>query len=519
MLKNTGHGYQTIANSAWNMSSFLFGVVLNLITIPFAVSHLGIVQFGLAGLVAACVAPATILSVTLSLTLTRELVQNIEPTCIQQARDVFGTAFFIAISAAICCVGMLNSLGPWMAIHFFNLEQLSLSTIEHSFWFASLGWVCAILGGIWQALFIARQKYPRLAQINIVSSIVMATLVFTMVPKWPTAPVYLGCLSGGFIVNMIMWIATSLYTLPNWLSLPRLNRKALIALARVGGWQAAAQTGGSLSGQIDRYLIGAFLQPEYVGYYNIAQRLEEAIYIGILKIGEVLFPLFGTLLKESAERQADIFFRSAWLLNLLGVSLFGAVIPSAKDILRLWTNAEIAVQAQGVLITLAIAGMIGSAANVFGFYLLGSGRTFYTALLSVISACAISVSSLVVLPLFGWSAAGWSAVVGMMAQTIIIIILFPRCFSIEDVYMRLLHFVLLPIGVGLAAAWTLLEVFEDIMHAEKNASLWQVIFIYGISVLLIVVAVVMTSRLGPYFSVCWADLKKIANRFTQHPLR
>jgi hypothetical protein len=107
----------------------------------------------------------------------------------------------------------------------------------------------------------------------------------------------------------------------------------------------------------------------------------------------------------------------------------------------------------------------------------------------------------------------------MMAQIIIIIILFPRCFSIADVYMRLLHFVLLPIGVGLAAAWTMLEVFEDIMPAEKNASLWQVIFIYGISVLSIVVAVVMTSRLGPYFRVCWADLKKIANRFTQHPLR
>jgi len=70
--------------------------------------------------------------------------------------------------------------------------------------------------------------------------------------------------------------------------------------------------GGLVSGQADRYLLGAFLQPQNVGYYSIAQRLEEAIYIGVLKIGEILFPFFSSLQGEGEARVGDLFFRAAW---------------------------------------------------------------------------------------------------------------------------------------------------------------------------------------------------------------
>ena len=160
-----------------------------------------------------------------------------------------------------------------------------------------------------------------------------------------------------------------------WLARPALHRGPLGGLVNLGGWQFAAQGGGLIAGQADRYLLGAFLAPQFVGYYTIAQRLEEAMYIGVLKIGEILFPFFSSLHKESTERIADLLFRSSWVLNLLAATLLGALIPVAGPLLYAWTGKEVAVETEGLLVVLAVAGMLGCASNVFAYYLLAmAGR-------------------------------------------------------------------------------------------------------------------------------------------------
>ena len=121
----------------------------------------------------------------------------------------------------------------------------------------------------------------------------------------------------------------------------------------------AAQGGGLFAAQADRYLLGALLAPQFVGFYTVAQRLEEAVYIGVLKVGEILFPFFSALQRESSERKADLLFRSSWVLNVLAASALGALIPVAGPLLHLWTGAEVAAQAQRVLVVLSIAGMLG----------------------------------------------------------------------------------------------------------------------------------------------------------------
>ena len=121
---------------------------------------------------------------------------------------------------------------------------------------------------------------------------------------------------------------------------PAFHRGPLGGLVNLGGWQFAAQCGGLIAGQADRYLLGAFLAPQFVGYYTIAQRLEEAMYIGILKIGEILFPFFSSLQKESSDRVADLLFRSSWVLNVLAATVLGALIPVAGPLLYAWTGKK-----------------------------------------------------------------------------------------------------------------------------------------------------------------------------------
>ena len=153
-------------------------------------------------------------------------------------------------------------------------------------------------------------------------------------------------------------------------------------------------------------MLGALLQPQFVGFYTIAQRLEEAVYIGVLKVGEILFPFFSTLQKEADDRKADLLFRSSWILNVLAASALGGLIPVAGPLLHLWTGAEVAAEAQRVLVILSIAGILGSSTNVFAFYLLAQGRSSSNALIALLTGVFTLATSAIALPLFRMAGGG-----------------------------------------------------------------------------------------------------------------
>ena len=293
---------------------------------------------------------------------------------------------------------------------------------------------------------------------------------------------------------------------------PALHRRPLDGLINMGGWQFAAQSGGLIAGQADRYLLGAFLAPQFVGYYTIAQRLEEAIYIGILKIGEILFPFFSSLQKESGDRMAELLFRSCWVLNVLAATALGALIPVAGPLLHVWTGKEVAIETQGLLVVLAAAGMLGCASNVFVYYLLANGRSRSTALIALVTAVVTLATSAAALPHFGWQAAGWSACLGMIAQVVVTMFLLRQSFRVAGMWPRVAHFVLLPLGTGLLTAIALRYLAGERLF-DQAPHWWLVGGTYGVAACIIFVVVVAVSTIGPYGGTCWRDIRAIAGRF------
>jgi O-antigen/teichoic acid export membrane protein len=510
--KQMGHGARLVSNSSWNGLAFLVGIGLNLLILPFVILHLGISEFGFAGLIAACVAPAMIFSTSLAQMTARELAQQLLPDLRDGARDVFATALFLSLAVGLSIVLLLLLAGPWLARRLFNLDAYHADHLLEGFAFGAMGWLCLCLAGVFLALFTARQDYARLAKINIGATVVATLLQLLLIPFWPRASTFLACQAAGFATSLAAAFWLTRRSLAEWLSMPALHIGPLRSLARVGSWQLAAQGGGVVAGQADRYLIGAFLQTRHVGFYNVAQRLEEAIYIGVFKIGEVLFPLFSSMLKETQERQADVLFRTSWLLNLLAVSVLGGLIPVAGEILRLWTNSEVAAEGEQVLVVLALAGILGSGSNVFAFYLLGSGKTRANALISLVTAIVILSTSALVLPVYGWRAAGWSSCAGMTAQLIVMVLLMRRNFNLKDATARIAHFVLMPLAVGALAALALREGLTESVDAYA-AAWWQVGAWYFLSVCFVGGAVVAASSLGPHGRICRGDLRRILDHF------
>ncbi len=498
-------------NSAWNASAFLVNVGLNLFVLPFVLYRLGATLFGVAGLVTACLAPALTFSNALGLSTTRELARRLEPDQLDLARRYFASALFLAGAGGLPIAALLALLGPVLARRVFHLDGQIADDLTRAFLFGACGWLCQCISAVFLALFSARQNFPRLAMISIASTVVSTSSMLLLIPRWPQASTLLGCQALGFACGLLLSLLLSAFVMREWLAHPALHRGPLAGLVRLGGWQFAAQGGGLIAGQADRYLLGAFLTPQFVGYYSIAQRLEEAVYIGVLKVGEILFPFFSSLHKESPERIADLLFRSTWVLNLLAAALLGALIPVAEPLLDVWTGREVAAQTEGLLVVLAVAGILGCASNVFGYYLLASGRSHANAAIALVTAVVTITTSAIALPAFGWQAAGLSACLGMIAQILVTMLLLRQVIDLAGVWPRIVHFVLLPLVTGVITA-IVLRAVSSTWLSQQAAHWWLVGFCYAAAACVIFVAVVAVSRIGPYGDTCWRDIRAIGRR-------
>lgn len=501
-----------LGNSAWNAIAFLTAVVLNLAILPFVIVRLGLPAFGVAGLVTACIAPAVVFSNTLGQSTARELARRLQPSDREEARRLFATAFLLALGAGGPIAIFFLIGGAPLARLGFHLAGPAADDLSLAFALAGIGWFCQCVSAVFLSLFAARQDYRRIAVISIVSALVATLSMLLLIPTAPYASTFLGCQALGFAISLVLTLAWSRGAMERWLAPPSLHRQAFRKLIRFGSWQVAAQGGGLLAGQADRYLLGALLQPQFVGFYGVAQRLQEATYIGVLKVGEILFPFFSTLQTESIDRKADLLFRSSWILNVLAASALGGLISAAGPLLHLWTGPEVAAEAAQVLVLLSIAGTLGSSANVFAFYLMAEGRSRSNAFIAVITGVVTLVTSAIALPRFGWHAAGWSACTGMIAQVATVVFLLRINFNLMDIWLRVIHCILTPLGVGIATALAV-RYGLDRAPFQPVPSWWSVAAISSLTAAAIFMIAVAASQLGPYRNACWQDMRSIAGRF------
>ncbi|MBR1243007.1 hypothetical protein JQ620_23140 [Bradyrhizobium sp. AUGA SZCCT0274] len=505
-------GSRLLANSTWNAMAFLVSVGLNLLILPFVVGRLGVASFGMAGLVVATIAPALIFSGSLAMMSTREFARTLATAARHETRQFFATAMFLSLAVGIPLVSLFWLVGPAFAQRVFQLGGDLVDDLFAAFAFGAVGWLFQCIAGVCLALFTAHQDYARLALVSVAGSVASTLSMLLLIPHWPQASTFVACQMIGFAVNLLLSMVLARLLCPDVVAFPALHSRSLVTLLHIGKWQALAQGGGLVAGQAERYLLGMFLQPQHVGYYSIALRAEEAIYIGVLKIGEILFPFFSALQGESDERVGDLFFRASWILNVLAVTVLGAFIPVAGNVLYLWTGPEVAAEGQRVLIVLALAGILGSGTNVFTFYLMAKGRTRANAAISLVTALFTLGTSAVALPYFGWPAAGWSACAGALAQMVFMTLLLRRSFALPDIGLRVWHFVLMPIGVGVVGA-ILLRVWITTYGIDQGAALWEVAGYYVLSAAAILMAVIAVSSIGPYGAICRRDLYRIVTRF------
>jgi O-antigen/teichoic acid export membrane protein len=440
-----------VANSRWNLLAFTFALASNFIILPFVVKWIGLPEFGRAGLVLAVVAPLILIGTVLSQALVREMSSRLGAGDTEGSLRALDAALGMCVLASGAGWVLLVVVGPQFT-NFLLGGLTPAGSLQLAFVIAATGWFMQQVALVLQATSAARQDFRTVAQVAAFSATanVVATLVVTYI--LPTVEGYLAGVGIGLGLSLGAWF----WVLRKDVNVLRFaggrrgpESRALLAF---GKWQTVAHLAGAVSHQIDRYALGAVASVAVVGQYNVANRLQEAGYIGAIKGGEVLFPRFGSLSHRSIEERGELFQTASWVVGTFGAMLLAPLVPLSGAVLTLWVGAEAAEGGAFFLRTLIIAGVIACGSNVFSYHAMGIGRNAPVAAITLLYSAITVAFTVVLIKAFGPAAAGTGLVVASVVRVTAALVLTHRDFFPQLAWAELMTSTVLPVAAGVLLA-------------------------------------------------------------------
>jgi O-antigen/teichoic acid export membrane protein len=482
-----------IRNSNWNFAAFAVAVLANFLTLPIVVHRIGIAQFGAGGLVIALLAPLMLVGTVIAQACVRELAPMFSEQRHDEARAMFSTALALCLAGCLLVFLVFGVGGSLFGARLVDTPVIARSALPLVCLTAAAGWVAQQLFAVFQAAIAATQRYRLLALLNVASALGAAACLVAATWLEPTVFGFLLGTALGYGITLGFSALQARRCAPALFPLARPRRVALGRLLDFGRWQGTSQLAGALALQADRYLLGATAALSMVGALNVATRLQEVVYMGVLKISEVLFPHFSVSAGKPLEEQAPLYLTSTWLINAIAAAALAPLIPLADAVVTLWVGPEAAVAGGPILRTLATAGIVGSGVNVFSYYALGHGHTRYVAQMSLVHCVVVAAASTALILLLGPLAAGAGFLVANVVRLAWVTADTPRLTGRTMGVLDAALTTLPPLAAGVLVGWA------PWPAAASRAGSWAAVAAaYALIALAVILVAVALSTLGAH---------------------
>lgn len=447
------HWTTLVNNSNWNFAAFVVAVLANFLALPVVVRNVGIAQFGVGGIVLGLLAPLMLVGTVIGQACVREMSAQLVESRIEDARQTYWAALWMCGAGCVIVVVGLVVAGPGVIRHFVGRDDVVPGTLRHLCLIAAVGWTAQQFVQVLQAAIAAAQRYKALASLNAASSLVSAGCLMGASTLWPSAAGLLAGTAAGFGITAV----GSLWQVRRQAKLlfpgARPQRVAVQRILHFGQWQAVAQLSGAVALQTDRFVLGATSTMSIVGQLNVATRLQEVVYMGVLKVTEVLFPHFSAAAMRPVGERVPLLLTSSWVTNAVAAVALAPLIPLSTSLVSLWVGPEAIPAGVPILRTLVSAGIIGSGTNALTYFMLGQG---YAGLLAKVNLahCAIVLGASIILLLWlGPLAAGAGFLVANIMRLGYLSWRLPRMTGSTMAARSMAKAFMPPIAAGLVVAW------------------------------------------------------------------
>ncbi len=401
--------WRLFTNSLWNLSAYVAYTIVTIVCAPLYIHFLGLQRYGLLVLLSSILLPLNLLNLGFGQATVKYMAESHGRGNTGEASEYLQTTLLFNLGVGVLGALSLNLLASFLVTTVFKIDVVDQQLAQSSLRWVALGWLVTQITATLTGVPTALQQY-RVVSIGTTASASVNVVIGLLVLL--AGGDLLALVQARFVwsaVTILLWGVVVRQLLPGVNLWPKLHHGAFHRSLNFGIWQTVAGIGGLLGGQVDKFLLGIYTSTTQVGLFNIPSLIFQVGYGIIGKLGEVLFPAISDLQSRGLEeRLTYVMLRSSWLLSVLMGALMGTLFVFAHDVLRLYVGVDIADSSSRILKILAVTATLSAPSIGVSQYLLGTGKTIWTALITITSGAITLFGGLFLIPRFGLQGAAWS---------------------------------------------------------------------------------------------------------------
>jgi O-antigen/teichoic acid export membrane protein len=503
---------RALANSIWNVGALLISLVLTFFTTPFILKILGADRYGLFMLLTAILAPLGLANLSLGQATIKFIAEAHGRSDLREAGTYVRITLLFNIGVGILGCLVISLLAHFLVTAVFNISPGNQRLAQICLYWIAAGWIVTQISTTFNAVPVALQRYDLVAIGTILFTLLNTGMGIAVLLIGGNLMAYVQAFFAAQVLGTIGWFCLARRLLPGIRLFPSWDGRAFRRSFRFGYWQTVSQIGGMAANQADKYVLGIFMPMSAMGFYNIALKIEQSAFIIAYKMAEVLFPAFSSLQGENNRRRESMaVMRSSWLVSLAAVTILVPVIIWSEDFLRLWLGPFIAAETYRTLQVITLAGLLASGTSASLFYLMGIGKTNWSAGISVMTGIVVLIGSLVLIPKVGLIGAGWGNVLSMLARVFALFAIW-RVFLRKEMTLPVyLSAIYGPTIIGLSVGFAFLVV-KSYLHLALS---WSGLVIGGgISAITLALSIIAMDPFLPGGAIRHNDVSYILKRIS-----
>lgn len=370
-------------------------VAATFIAIPLMISYLGQEQFGVWSTLLTVMSWIVFFDLGVGNGLRNKVAESLAKNEKHEASNYIASGYTLIGLIALAALALVTAgafFVPWQIV--FNTQSIPESTLRETIQIAAFFIVMNFWIGLISALLGALQKTSLIALGQLISNVLVLTLVFALAKTTNASISYLALVYGLSLVlanvSLTLWFYR---TYPELRPRPYLEKQHVRPLLSVGLQFFTIQLAVLVIFTTDKMLITQLFGPEYVTQYEVVFKLFSIITFAH---GMITMPLWSAY--TDAFHRGDL----VWIKNMLRkqLMLFFIIIittfilaASAKSIIKLWIGPDLKVSSD-LIIALALFVAVSTWNNIFAIILNGIGKIklqLYTAIIAMVVNIPLSI--------------------------------------------------------------------------------------------------------------------------------
>jgi len=437
-------------NALWNAGGFLISVVISFISIPLFIKYLGDQNYGLYILLNSVMAGFGLLNFGVAPATIKFVAESTGRGDYEEANRFINSTLCFNLIIGVAGALIIVLLASILVHDLFRIPENARDMVLICFYWTAIGWFVSQVTQTLRAIPAAFQNFKLLIFGTTLFS-ALSTILGILVLSWR-----------GTLVNLVQAnVAVSFFSVLGWFFLARsafpnmrinfviLEWKIIKKTLRYGLWHTIGNLGWIAYSSLDKIIIGIFLPPATVGYYNIAVTICSKLHAGLNSIGVILFPLISYLQGKSDSKGIyKYFINGGWIIASMASIGYLPLVLFGKSFLSIWINPIFAEKSSQVFLIVTIAYLIQASSHIRYNFLAGMGKPEWIALGSGISGAVSVFLNITLIPTLGLIGAGFGCFGGIVSGGILLLLI-KRCFFPDKNWLEILYGMVGPIIIGL----------------------------------------------------------------------